>query len=85
MQTALEVFLLFPLRHKQISVVVFLPLPACSPLQLLEMFGSLLERPVIAAHAASKYSDLVHMFSSALSDVRLIYSRHVRAELELGE
>uniref|UniRef100_A0A803YDF7 Dynein axonemal heavy chain 9 n=1 Tax=Meleagris gallopavo TaxID=9103 RepID=A0A803YDF7_MELGA len=80
--TTLEVFLLFPLRHKQISVVVFLPLPACSPLQLLEMFGSLLERPVIAAHAASKYSDLVHMFSSALSDVRLIYSRHVRAELE---
>uniref|UniRef100_A0A8C2YH93 Dynein axonemal heavy chain 9 n=1 Tax=Coturnix japonica TaxID=93934 RepID=A0A8C2YH93_COTJA len=85
--TSLEVFLLFPLRHKQINVIVFPPLslPACSSLQLLEMFGSLLERPVIAADAAGKYSDLIRMFSSALSDARLIYSRHVRAELEYQE
>uniref|UniRef100_A0A8C3LGS3 Dynein axonemal heavy chain 9 n=1 Tax=Chrysolophus pictus TaxID=9089 RepID=A0A8C3LGS3_CHRPC len=62
-----------------------LSLPAYSPLQLMEMFGSLLERPVIAVDVAGKYSDLVHMFSNALSDARLIYSRHIRAELELGE
>ncbi|OXB81205.1 UNVERIFIED_CONTAM: hypothetical protein H355_005135 [Colinus virginianus] len=53
--------------------------------KLLEMFGSLLERPVIAADATGKYSDLIRMFSGALSDARLIYSRHIQAELELGE
>ncbi|NXC42955.1 DYH9 protein, partial [Penelope pileata] len=52
--------------------------------KLLAMFGSLLERPVIAADAADKYSVLIRMFSSALSDARLIYCRHLRAELESG-
>uniref|UniRef100_A0A669PYI5 Dynein axonemal heavy chain 9 n=1 Tax=Phasianus colchicus TaxID=9054 RepID=A0A669PYI5_PHACC len=55
------------------------------PQSLMEMFGSLLERPIIAADVAGKYSDLVHMFSSALSDARLLYSRHIRAELEYQE
>ncbi|XP_009867872.1 PREDICTED: dynein heavy chain 9, axonemal-like, partial [Apaloderma vittatum] len=52
--------------------------------KLLDMFGSLLERPVIAADAAGKYSVLIRMFNSALDHARLIYSRHIKAELELG-
>ncbi|XP_074967774.1 dynein axonemal heavy chain 9 [Phalacrocorax aristotelis] len=52
--------------------------------KLLDMFGSLLERPVIAADAADKYSVLISMFSRALDHARLIYSRHIQAELELG-
>ncbi|NXC72870.1 DYH9 protein, partial [Anhinga anhinga] len=52
--------------------------------KLLDMFGSLLERPVIAADAADKYSVLISMFNSALDHARLIYSRHIQAELELG-
>uniref|UniRef100_A0A8C3LCE3 Dynein axonemal heavy chain 9 n=1 Tax=Chrysolophus pictus TaxID=9089 RepID=A0A8C3LCE3_CHRPC len=46
--------------------------------KLMEMFGSLLERPVIAVDVAGKYSDLVHMFSNALSDARLIYSSQMQ-------
>ncbi|XP_067164604.1 dynein axonemal heavy chain 9 [Apteryx mantelli] len=52
--------------------------------KLLDMFGSLLERPVIAADAANKYPVLISMFDNALDDARLIYSRHIQAELELG-
>ncbi|NWX21666.1 DYH9 protein, partial [Aegotheles bennettii] len=52
--------------------------------KLLDMFGSLLERPVIAADAAEKYPVLIRMFNSALDQARLIYSRHIQAELELG-
>ncbi|NXY46192.1 DYH9 protein, partial [Ceuthmochares aereus] len=52
--------------------------------KLLCMFGSLLERPIIAADAAGKYSVLISMFSSALDQAKLIYSRHIQAELELG-
>ncbi|KAK2522499.1 hypothetical protein Q9233_010496 [Columba guinea] len=52
--------------------------------KLLDMFGSLLERPVIAADAADKYSVLISMFSRALDHARLIYSRHIQTELKLG-
>uniref|UniRef100_A0A8B9SC73 Dynein heavy chain tail domain-containing protein n=1 Tax=Apteryx owenii TaxID=8824 RepID=A0A8B9SC73_APTOW len=52
--------------------------------KLLDMFGSLLERPVIAADVANKYPVLISMFDNALDDARLIYSRHIQAELELG-
>ncbi|NXD86338.1 DYH9 protein, partial [Halcyon senegalensis] len=52
--------------------------------KLLDMFGSLLERPVIAADASDKSSVLITMFNSALDHTRLIYSRHIKAELELG-
>ncbi|KGL72843.1 Dynein heavy chain 9, axonemal, partial [Tinamus guttatus] len=52
--------------------------------KLLDMFGSLLERPVIAADAADKYPELISMFDRALDDAGLIYSRHIQAELELG-
>ncbi|KAM9371423.1 dynein axonemal heavy chain 9-like [Phaethornis superciliosus] len=52
--------------------------------KLLGMFGSLLERPVIAADAADKCSVLTKMFSRALDHARLIYSRHIQAEQKLG-
>ncbi|NWQ82098.1 DYH9 protein, partial [Columbina picui] len=52
--------------------------------KLLDMFGSLLERPIIAADAADRYSVLTSMFSRALDHARLIYSRHIQAELKLG-
>uniref|UniRef100_A0A8B9DZR5 Dynein axonemal heavy chain 9 n=1 Tax=Anser cygnoides TaxID=8845 RepID=A0A8B9DZR5_ANSCY len=54
--------------------------------KLLYMYGSLLERPVIAADTADKYSVLISMFNSALNDASLIYSRHIQAEeLDLDE
>ncbi|NXU74079.1 DYH9 protein, partial [Oreotrochilus melanogaster] len=52
--------------------------------KLLDIFGSLLERPIIAADAADKFSVLTRMFSRALDHARLIYSRHIQAELKLG-
>ncbi|XP_010006532.1 PREDICTED: LOW QUALITY PROTEIN: dynein heavy chain 9, axonemal [Chaetura pelagica] len=52
--------------------------------KLLDMFGSLLERPVVAADVADKYSLLTRTLSRALDHARLIYSRHIRAELKLG-
>ncbi|XP_009976195.1 PREDICTED: dynein heavy chain 9, axonemal-like, partial [Tauraco erythrolophus] len=52
--------------------------------KLLDMFGSLLERPAVAADAADRYSVLISMFSRALDHARLIYSRHIQAELERG-
>ncbi|XP_064531689.1 dynein axonemal heavy chain 9 isoform X4 [Pseudopipra pipra] len=52
--------------------------------KLLTMFQSLLERPVIAAVAADKWPLLISMFSTALDQTRLIYSRHTQAGLELG-
>ncbi|XP_064007907.1 dynein axonemal heavy chain 9-like [Pogoniulus pusillus] len=52
--------------------------------KLLDMFGSLLQRPAIAADAADKFSLLLHMVSSALDHARLLYSRHIKAEQELG-
>ncbi|KAM6050968.1 dynein axonemal heavy chain 9-like [Chlamydotis macqueenii] len=52
--------------------------------KLLDMFGSLLERPVIAADAADKYSVLISMFNRALDHARLIFYRHTQAELESG-
>ncbi|NXB29063.1 DYH9 protein, partial [Eulacestoma nigropectus] len=52
--------------------------------KLLAMFRNLLERPVIAAAAADKVPVLLSMFSSALDQARLIYTRHTQAGLQLG-
>lgn len=48
------------------------------------MFGSLLERPLIAADAADKYPLLITMFDRDLEDAKVIYSRHIQKEMELG-
>ncbi|KAF2978603.1 hypothetical protein EK904_004180 [Melospiza melodia maxima] len=52
--------------------------------KLLAMFQNLLERPGIAAVAADKVPVLLSMFSSALDQARLTYSRHTQAGLQLG-
>ncbi|NWT53909.1 DYH9 protein, partial [Erythrocercus mccallii] len=52
--------------------------------KLLAMFQNLLERPVVAAVAADKVPVLLSMFSSALDQARLTYSRHTQAGLQLG-
>ncbi|NWV12184.1 DYH9 protein, partial [Ptilonorhynchus violaceus] len=51
--------------------------------KLLAMFQSLLGRPGIAAVAADKGPVLLSMFSSALDQARLIFSRHTQAGLQL--
>ncbi|NXW79744.1 DYH9 protein, partial [Hirundo rustica] len=52
--------------------------------KLLAMFQTLLERPVMAAVAADKVPVLLRMFSSALDQARLTFSRHTQAGLQLG-
>ncbi|XP_045020774.1 dynein axonemal heavy chain 9 isoform X3 [Bubalus bubalis] len=52
--------------------------------KLLDMAGSLLERPVVARDASERYLVLIHMFSEDLDAVRLIHSQHVQEEAEHG-
>uniref|UniRef100_A0A803V8E2 Dynein axonemal heavy chain 17 n=1 Tax=Ficedula albicollis TaxID=59894 RepID=A0A803V8E2_FICAL len=52
--------------------------------KLLAMFQNLLERPGMAAVAADKVPVLLSMFSTALDQARLTYSRHTQAGLQLG-
>ncbi|XP_056673432.1 dynein axonemal heavy chain 9 isoform X2 [Monodelphis domestica] len=52
--------------------------------KLLEIFGSLLERPVVAMDVFDKYPRLITMFSSDLDAVKTIYCQHVQEESELG-
>ncbi|XP_032899964.1 dynein heavy chain 9, axonemal isoform X2 [Amblyraja radiata] len=51
--------------------------------KLLDMFGSLLDRPLIAASACDKYPHLIVMFTKDLDDVKHIYNRHMQ-KAELG-
>uniref|UniRef100_A0A4X2LFE0 Dynein axonemal heavy chain 17 n=1 Tax=Vombatus ursinus TaxID=29139 RepID=A0A4X2LFE0_VOMUR len=60
-------------------------LPLFHPfLQLLEIFGSLLERPVVAMDAFDKYPILITMFNSDLDIIKTIYCQRVQEESELG-
>ncbi|XP_030063865.1 dynein axonemal heavy chain 9 [Microcaecilia unicolor] len=52
--------------------------------KLLDMFGSLLERPLIAADAFNKYPVLVTMFDKDLDDAKFIFDEHIQQEQELG-
>ncbi|XP_033374700.1 dynein heavy chain 9, axonemal [Parus major] len=52
--------------------------------KLLAMFRNLLERPAMAAVAADKVPVLLSMFSTALEQARLTYTRHTQAGLQLG-
>lgn len=49
------------------------------------MFGSLLERPLVAAYALTQYPCLVAMFDKELDCCMLIYDRHFQSSQELGE
>ncbi|GCB69230.1 hypothetical protein scyTo_0001016 [Scyliorhinus torazame] len=52
--------------------------------KLLDMFGSLLERPLIAADASDKYPRLVVMYSKELDDVKYIYNGHMEKAMGFG-
>lgn len=49
------------------------------------MFGTLLERPLIAADAQKKYPVLVKMFDKELDCCKELYKKHTQAEEQLGE
>ncbi|XP_016013564.2 dynein heavy chain 9, axonemal isoform X3 [Rousettus aegyptiacus] len=52
--------------------------------KLLDIAGSLLERPLIARDTSDKYLVLIKMFNKDLDTVRIIYSQHVQEEEEFG-
>ncbi|XP_042198221.1 dynein axonemal heavy chain 9 isoform X3 [Callorhinchus milii] len=52
--------------------------------KLLDMFGSLLDRPLIEAHVSSRYLHLVTTFNKDLDDAKLIYNQHLQQTVELG-
>ncbi|XP_067320918.1 dynein axonemal heavy chain 9-like [Anolis sagrei] len=52
--------------------------------KLIDIFGSLLERPLIAAEVYDKYHLLITKFDRDLDDAKLIYLNHIQEEIELG-
>ncbi|XP_072311900.1 dynein axonemal heavy chain 9 [Eucyclogobius newberryi] len=52
--------------------------------KVLDMFGSLLERPLVAVDAMDRYPILVSMFDQELDRTRLIYTRRLQAADQLG-
>ncbi|XP_062830067.1 dynein axonemal heavy chain 9 isoform X3 [Anolis carolinensis] len=52
--------------------------------KIIDIFGSLLERPLIAAEAGSKYHLLITKFDRELDDAKLIYLKHIQEEVQLG-
>ena len=49
------------------------------------MFGSLLERPLVATDAEDRYPLLVSMFDKELDCCKRLYDKHVQTAQELGE
>ncbi|XP_075314376.1 dynein axonemal heavy chain 9 [Odontesthes bonariensis] len=52
--------------------------------KILEMFGSLLERPLVAVDALGRYPLLLSMFDKDLDCCKLLYNKHMQAVKELG-
>nr|XP_006635186.1 PREDICTED: dynein heavy chain 9, axonemal isoform X1 [Lepisosteus oculatus] len=52
--------------------------------KVLDMFGSLLERPLIAADAEDRYPLLISMFDKELDNAKVLFNKHVHKEEELG-
>ncbi|CAG5911397.1 unnamed protein product [Menidia menidia] len=52
--------------------------------KVLDMFGSLLERPLVAADALRRYPLLLSMFEKELDSCKLVYNKHMQALRELG-
>uniref|UniRef100_A0A8C9SNB8 Dynein axonemal heavy chain 17 n=1 Tax=Scleropages formosus TaxID=113540 RepID=A0A8C9SNB8_SCLFO len=52
--------------------------------KVIEMFASLLHRPLIAAGMQSKYPELVNMLDYELENCRVLYNRHIQREEEQG-
>lgn len=49
------------------------------------MFGSLLERPLVAAYALNQYPRLIAMFDKELDCCKVIFDRHVQTLEDKGE
>lgn len=49
------------------------------------MFGSLLDRPLVATYALNQYPRLIAMFDNELDCCKVIYDRHIQTSEELGE
>ncbi|XP_008276610.1 dynein axonemal heavy chain 9 [Stegastes partitus] len=52
--------------------------------KVLDMFGSLLERPLVAADALDRYPLLLSTFDKDLDYCKLLYNKHIQATEELG-
>ncbi|XP_054619923.1 dynein axonemal heavy chain 9-like isoform X2 [Dunckerocampus dactyliophorus] len=52
--------------------------------KVLDMFGGLLERPLVAQDAVVKYPDLVSMFGKELDCCKHLYHTHIKTANELG-
>uniref|UniRef100_A0A4W6G7A8 Dynein axonemal heavy chain 17 n=1 Tax=Lates calcarifer TaxID=8187 RepID=A0A4W6G7A8_LATCA len=52
--------------------------------KVLDMFGSLLERPLVGADALDRYPLLVSMLDKELDCCKLLYDRHIQTADELG-
>ncbi|XP_028263973.1 dynein axonemal heavy chain 9 isoform X2 [Parambassis ranga] len=52
--------------------------------KVVDMFGSLLERPLVAADALDRYPLLVSMFDKELDGCRILYNKHIQAAEKLG-
>ncbi|XP_075889814.1 dynein axonemal heavy chain 9 isoform X2 [Nelusetta ayraudi] len=52
--------------------------------KLLDMFGSLLERPLLARDVRERYPRLVSMFDKELDCCKFLYDQHIKAAEELG-
>ncbi|XP_034563350.1 dynein heavy chain 9, axonemal [Notolabrus celidotus] len=52
--------------------------------KVLDMFGSLLERPIVAADALDRYPLLVSMFDRELDCCRVLYNKHIMAAKKLA-
>uniref|UniRef100_A0A3Q3NPA1 Dynein heavy chain 9, axonemal-like n=1 Tax=Labrus bergylta TaxID=56723 RepID=A0A3Q3NPA1_9LABR len=52
--------------------------------KVLDMFGCLLERPLVAADAQDRYPQLVSMFDKELDCCKLLYNKHIMAAKDLG-
>ncbi|XP_030631579.1 dynein axonemal heavy chain 9 isoform X2 [Chanos chanos] len=52
--------------------------------KVLDMFGSLLERPLIAADAKERYPVLIRLFDRELDNCQTLFKKHIQAEEELA-
>ncbi|KAF7661538.1 hypothetical protein LDENG_00259550 [Lucifuga dentata] len=52
--------------------------------KVLDMFGSLLERPLVAADALDSYHLFVSMFDKELDSCKVLYNKHIQTALEQG-
>uniref|UniRef100_A0A8C9XQ20 Dynein axonemal heavy chain 17 n=1 Tax=Sander lucioperca TaxID=283035 RepID=A0A8C9XQ20_SANLU len=52
--------------------------------KVLDMFGSLLERPLVATDAVARYPVLVSLFDKELDCCKRLYNKHIQTAEELG-